>query len=164
LHSAVGPDRRKNHVGGQPKRLSLATVNVDQIDIEGLTRLAGTITVGKDENLVCPGRVRIAAEPLEAYVEGYVINQWRNPEAIKIAQSDDDRMARIREISSEMAQLQEQKNEALWMKLRGEVDLKTYRAVARELDAAHDEAEQGAQESDQRGGHAGAARPIASLG
>jgi hypothetical protein len=76
---------------------------------------------------VCPGRVRIAAEPLEAYVEGYVINQWRNPEAIKIAQSDDDRKARIREISSEMAQLQEQKNEALWMKLRGEVDLKTYR-------------------------------------
>jgi hypothetical protein len=25
---------------------------------------------------------------------GYVIDQWRNPEAIKIAQSDDDRMAR----------------------------------------------------------------------
>ena len=48
-------------------------------------------------------------------MEGYVINQWRNSEAIKIAQSDDDRMARIREISSEMAQLQEQKNEALWM-------------------------------------------------
>ena len=100
--------------------------------------MAGTITVGKDENLVCPGRVRIAAEPLEAYVEGYVINQWRNSEAIKIAQSDDDRMARIREIRSEMAQLQEQKNEALWIKLRAEVDLKTYRAIARELDAAHD--------------------------
>jgi site-specific DNA recombinase len=50
----------------------------------------------KDENLVCPGRVRIAAEPLEAYIEGYVIDQWRNPEAIKIAQSDDDRMVRIR--------------------------------------------------------------------
>jgi hypothetical protein len=38
-------------------------------------------------------------EPLEAYVEGYVIDQWRNPEAIKIAQSDDDRMTRIREIT-----------------------------------------------------------------
>jgi catechol 2,3-dioxygenase-like lactoylglutathione lyase family enzyme len=35
-------------------------------------------------------------EPLEAYVEGYVIDQWRNPEAIKIAQSDDDRLTRIR--------------------------------------------------------------------
>src|SRR4029453_17814694 len=28
------------------------------------------------------------AERLEAYVEGYVIDQWRSPEAIKIAQSD----------------------------------------------------------------------------
>ena len=37
------------------------------------------------ENPVCPARVRIVAEPLEAYVEGYVIDQWRNPEAIKIA-------------------------------------------------------------------------------
>jgi site-specific DNA recombinase len=50
----------------------------------------------KDENLVCPGRVRIAAEPLVAYIESYVIDQWRNPEAIKIAQSDEDRMVRIR--------------------------------------------------------------------
>jgi len=32
--------------------------------------------------------VRIVAERLEACVEGYVIDQWRNPEAIKIAQSD----------------------------------------------------------------------------
>jgi DivIVA domain-containing protein len=32
--------------------------------------------------------VRTVAERLEAYVEGYVIGQWRNPEAIKIAQSD----------------------------------------------------------------------------
>jgi site-specific DNA recombinase len=55
----------------------------------------------KDENPVCPARVRIVAEPLEAYVEGYVIDQWRNPEAIKIAQSDDDRMARIRAITDE---------------------------------------------------------------
>jgi DNA invertase Pin-like site-specific DNA recombinase len=29
----------------------------------------------KDENPVCPARVRIAAEPLEAYIEGYVIYQ-----------------------------------------------------------------------------------------
>ncbi len=47
-------------------------------------------------------------------------------------------MERIGKISSETAQLQEQKNEALRMKLRGEVDLPTYRAVTRELDAAHD--------------------------
>jgi hypothetical protein len=41
------------------------------------------------ENPICPAHVRIVAERLEAYVEGYVIGQWRNPEAIKIAQSDD---------------------------------------------------------------------------
>jgi site-specific DNA recombinase len=93
----------------------------------------------KDENLVCSGRVRIAAEPLEAYVEGYVIDQWRNPEAIKIAQSDDDRMTRIREITDEMRHLQEQKNEALRMKLRGDVDAKTFREVTAEIDAAHDQ-------------------------
>ena len=29
----------------------------------------------KDENPICPARVRIVAEPLEAYVEGYVIDQ-----------------------------------------------------------------------------------------
>jgi site-specific DNA recombinase len=32
----------------------------------------------KDENRVCPGRIRIAAEPFEAYIEGCVIDQWRN--------------------------------------------------------------------------------------
>ena len=53
-----------------------------------------------------------------------VIDQWRNPGAIKIAQSDDERMTRIREITDEMRHLQEQKNEALRMKLRGEVDAK----------------------------------------
>jgi hypothetical protein len=68
-----------------------------------------------------------------------VIEMWKSPRAIKIAQSDGDRMERISKISSEMAQLQEHKNEALRMKLRGEVDLQTYRAVARELDAAHDQ-------------------------
>jgi hypothetical protein len=62
----------------------------------------------------------IVAEPLEACVEGYVIDQWRNPEAIKIARSDDERMARIRGVTDEMRHLQEQ-NEALRMKLREEV-------------------------------------------
>jgi hypothetical protein len=38
-----------------------------------------------------------------------------------------------------MAQLQEQKNEALRLKLRGEVDLQAYRAVTRELDVAHEQ-------------------------
>ena len=93
----------------------------------------------KDENPICPARVRIVAEPLEAYVEGYVIDQWRNPEAIKIAQSDDDRMSRIREVTDEMRHLQEQKNEALRMKLRGEVDAKTFREVTAKIDAAHDQ-------------------------
>jgi hypothetical protein len=93
----------------------------------------------KDENPVCPARVRIAAEPLEAYVEGYVIDQWRNPEAMRIAQSDDDRMEQIREITDEMRHLQEQKNEALRMKLRKEVDAKTFREVTAEIDAAHDQ-------------------------
>jgi hypothetical protein len=93
----------------------------------------------KDENPVCPARVRIVAEPLEAYVEGYIIDQWRNPEAIKIAQTDDDRMTRIREITNEMRHLQEQKNEALRMKLRGEVDAQTFREVTAEIDAAHDQ-------------------------
>jgi len=37
------------------------------------------------ENPICPANVRIVAERLEACVEGYVIDQWRNPEAIKIA-------------------------------------------------------------------------------
>jgi hypothetical protein len=64
----------------------------------------------KDENLVCPGRVRIAAEPLEEYVAGYVIEMWKSPRALNIAQSDDDRMKRISKISSEMAQLEEQQN------------------------------------------------------
>jgi site-specific DNA recombinase len=94
---------------------------------------------GKDENPICPARVRIVAEPLEAFVEGYVIDRWRNPEAIKIAQSDDDRMSRITEITDEMRKLQEQKNEALRMKLRGEVDAKTFRAVTAEIDAAHEQ-------------------------
>jgi site-specific DNA recombinase len=93
----------------------------------------------KDENLVCPGRVRIAAEPLEAYIEGYVIEMWKSPRALNIAQSDDDRMERIGKITSEMAELQEQKNEALRMKLRREVDAKTFRDVTAEIDAAHDQ-------------------------
>jgi DivIVA domain-containing protein len=43
---------------------------------------------GAGENPICPAHVRIVAERLEAYVEGYVIGQWRNPEASKIVQSD----------------------------------------------------------------------------
>jgi hypothetical protein len=76
---------------------------------------------------------------LEAYIEGNVIDQWRNPRARKIAQSDDDRMSRIREITDEMSHLQEQKNEALRMKLRREVDARTFREVTAEIDAAHDQ-------------------------
>jgi hypothetical protein len=85
---------------------------------------------------VCPARVRIAAEPLEAYIERYVIDQWRNPRARKIAQSDDDRLKRIRAIADEMRHLQEQKNESLRMKVRREVDAKTFREVTAEIDAA----------------------------
>jgi len=47
-------------------------------------------------------------------------------------------MTRTREITDEMRHLQEQKNEALRMKLRGEVDAKTFRAVTAEIEAAHD--------------------------
>jgi hypothetical protein len=54
-------------------------------------------------------------------------------------ESDDDRMARIREIVDEMRHLQEQKNEALRMKLRGEVDAKTFREVTAEIDTAHNQ-------------------------
>jgi hypothetical protein len=92
----------------------------------------------KDESPVSPARVRIVAEPLEAYVEGYVIDRWRDPEAIKIARSDDERMMRIREVTDEMRHLQEQK-EALRMRLQGEVDAKTFREVTAEIDAAHDQ-------------------------
>jgi hypothetical protein len=38
-----------------------------------------------------------------------------------------------------MRHLQEQKNEALRMKLRAEVDAKTFREVTAEIDAAHDQ-------------------------
>jgi 5-formyltetrahydrofolate cyclo-ligase len=77
--------------------------------------------------------VRIVAEPLEAYIEGYVIDQWRNPRARKIAQSDDDRLKRIAKISAEMAELQQQKQDAFRMKLRREVDLQTFRESRRRL-------------------------------
>jgi len=52
-------------------------------------------------------------------------------------------MTRIREITDEMRHLQEQKNEALRMKLRGEVDAKTFREVTAEIDAAHDQLARG---------------------
>jgi len=93
----------------------------------------------KDENPDCEARVRIAAEPLEAYIEGYVIDQWRNPRARRIAQSDDDRLKRIAEISAEMAELQRQKKDAFRMKLRREVDLQTFREVTKEMDTALDQ-------------------------
>jgi site-specific DNA recombinase len=93
----------------------------------------------KDENPDCEARVRIAAEPLEAYVQGYVIDQWRNPRARKIARSDDDRLKRIAEIGAEMAELQRQKKDAFRMKLRGEVDGMTFREVTAEIDAAYDQ-------------------------
>ena len=93
----------------------------------------------KDENPDCEARVRIVAEPLEAYIEGYVIDQWRNPRARKIAQSDDDRLKRIAKISAEMAELQRQKKDAFRMKLRREVDLQTFREVTKEMDAALDQ-------------------------
>jgi hypothetical protein len=48
-------------------------------------------------------------------------------------------MARIREITDQMRHLQEQKHEALRMRLRGEVDAKTFREVTAEIDAAHDQ-------------------------
>jgi site-specific DNA recombinase len=93
----------------------------------------------KDENPDCEARVRIVAEPLEAYLERYVIDQWRNPDARKIAQSDDDRLKRIAKISTETAELQRQKKDAFRMKLRREVDLQTFRAVTKEIDTALDQ-------------------------
>jgi hypothetical protein len=93
----------------------------------------------KDENPDCEARVRIVAEPLEAYIEGYVIDQWRNPRARKIAQSDDDRLKRIAEVSAEMAELQRQKQDAFRMKLRREVDLQTFKAITKEIDTALDQ-------------------------
>jgi site-specific DNA recombinase len=44
----------------------------------------------KDENPDCDARVRIAAEPMEAYIEGHVIDQWRNPRARKIGRKRED--------------------------------------------------------------------------
>jgi site-specific DNA recombinase len=89
----------------------------------------------KDENPECPARVRIAGEPVEEWVTGYVIDQWRNPRTRKIAQSDEDRMQRIQEISDELARLQEQKDEALEMRLRREVDAQTCARVMKKIDA-----------------------------
>ena len=48
-------------------------------------------------------------------------------------------MMRIREVTDEMRHLQEQKKEALRMRLQGEVDAKTFREVTAEIDAAHDQ-------------------------
>jgi hypothetical protein len=115
----------------------------------------------KDENPVYPAGVRIVAEPL-AYVEGYVIDQWRNPAAIKIARSDDERMMRIREITDEMRHLQEQKNEALRMKRRtagrapGCAGLATVGAVLKRLTAVLTQAHrQSATKTQSRSRHDG---------
>jgi hypothetical protein len=48
-------------------------------------------------------------------------------------------MMRIREITDEMRHLWEQKNEVLRMKLRGEIDAKTFRGMTAGIDAAHDQ-------------------------
>jgi hypothetical protein len=85
------------------------------------------------------GRNRDAGRGVAAVCLGGPGGSPRNPEAIKIAQSDDERMTRIREITAEMRHLQEQNNEALRMKLRKEVDAKTFREVTAEIDAAHDQ-------------------------
>jgi Recombinase len=61
------------------------------------------------------------------------------PKASRSRSLTTTRMARIREITDEMRHLQEQKNEALRMKLRVEVDAKTFREVTAEIDAAHDQ-------------------------
>ena len=118
------PSRRREHFGRPRVHALVGVVYCASCGGKMTTAIAPRQGRGygcrKDENPVCPARVRIVAEPLEAYVGGYVIDQWRNPEAINIAQSVDDRMARIREITDEMRHLQEQKNEALRMKLRGE--------------------------------------------
>jgi len=50
-----------------------------------------------------------------------------------------------------MRHLQEQKNEALRMKLHGGVDAKTFREVTAEIDAAHDQLAR-EQPARQRGG------------
>jgi hypothetical protein len=48
-------------------------------------------------------------------------------------------MMRIREVTDEMRHLEEQKKEALRMRLQGEVDAKTFREVTAEIDATHDQ-------------------------
>jgi len=93
----------------------------------------------RTRTLSARGRVRIAAEPLEEYVAGYVIEMWKSPRALSIAQSDDDRMERIGKIISEIAELQRQKKDAFRMKLRREFDLQTFREVTKEMDATLDQ-------------------------
>ena len=72
-------------------------------------------------------------------------------------------MARIRKITDEMRHLREQKNEALRTKLHGEVDAKTFREVTAEADAAHDQLFREHKRPRQRGGRAGATRPVTAL-
>jgi hypothetical protein len=65
-------------------------------------------------------------------------SDMEEPAALNIAQSDDDRIERIGKITSAMAELQEQNNDALRMKPR-RGGPGTYRTVTRELDAARDQ-------------------------
>jgi site-specific DNA recombinase len=143
LLDAAGPSRRRENFGRPRVHPLVGLVYCASCGGKMTTAIAPRQGRGyvcrKDENPVCPARVRIVAEPLEAYIEGYVIEMWKSPRALNIAQSDDDRMERIGKITSEMARLQEQKNEALRMKLRGEVDSKTFREVTKEIDVAHDQ-------------------------
>jgi hypothetical protein len=107
-------------------------------DIGAVERESGMRAVVKDETSSARGRPH-RRRAAGGYVAGYVIEMWKSARALNIAQSDDDRMERIGKITSEMAQLQEQKNEALRMKLRGEVDAKTFPEVTAEIDTAHDQ-------------------------
>jgi hypothetical protein len=136
---AADPRTTAGRASTLPLACSTAGLAADLWSRTSSSGRAVATAAGRTRTFVCPGRVRIAAEPLEEYVAGYVIEMWKSPRALNIAQPDDGRMKRISKISGEMAQLQEQKNEALRMKLRGEVDLPTYRAVTRELDAAYDQ-------------------------
>ena len=63
-----------------------------------------------------------------------------------------------------MGHLQEQKNEALRMKLRNEVDSKTFRGVTAEIDAAHDQLAREHKRLASEAAMPGATRPLARVG
>ena len=92
----------------------------------------------RTRTFVCPGRVRIAAEPLEEYVAGYVIEMWKSPRALNIAQSDDDRMARIEDHRRDAPAAGAEERGAADEATRGG-RRQTFREVTAEIDAAHDQ-------------------------